>query len=338
MAATMNDVASLAGVSVKTVSNVINGYPYIKPQTRERVEFAIRSLDYRINAAARSLRAGRSRTLTLAIPELTQPYFAELAQAVIDEAATVDLTVFVETTGGDPGRELAIVSGEQPVLSDGLIFSPQGITPDEAGAITPGVPTVLLGERVFHTAFDHVTMANVDAAAAAVGHLLDLGRTRIALLGARIDEPYVGTGALRLQGALRAFTDRGLEVPRDLVLFQEVWDRAHGERAVTRLLHGGTNIDGVFGMNDALALGALRGLLRAGARVPEDVAVVGFDDTLDAAFSTPSLTTVAPGRQEIARLAIELLRKRLDGDAGKGTHVELTAPFDLIVRESSTVG
>jgi DNA-binding LacI/PurR family transcriptional regulator len=333
----MNDVASLAGVSIKTVSNVINGYPYIRSETKERVESAIRSLDYRVNVSARNLRAGRSRTITLAVPELTQPYFAELAQAVIDEAAAVDLTVFVETTGGRADRELAIVSGDQPIVSDGLIFSPQSMTREAAEAMRPGVPTVLLGERVFHSPFDHVTMANESAAEAAVGHLLDLGRRRVALLRSRADDVDVSTGFLRMQGALAAFERRGLEPPQELILPQDAWDRPHGERAIEQLIEARTPFDAVFGMNDAIALGALRGLLRAGVCVPEDVAVVGFDDTLDARYATPSLTSISPGRAEIARIAVELLNARLDAAAEDGDHVELSAPFELMVRES-TVG
>jgi DNA-binding LacI/PurR family transcriptional regulator len=333
----MNDVASLAGVSIKTVSNVINGYPYIRSETRERVETAIRSLDYRVNVSARNLRAGRSRTITLAVPELTQPYFAELAQAVIDEAAAVDLTVFVETTGGRADRELAIVSGDQPIVSDGLIFSPQSITREAAEAMRPGVPTVLLGERVFHSPFDHVTMANESASEAAVGHLLDLGRRRIVLLRSRADDVDVSTGFLRMQGASAAFEKRGLTPVPELILPQDAWDRPHGERAITDLIASGAHFDAVYGMNDAIALGALRGLLRAGISVPDDVAVVGFDDTLDAKYSTPSLTSISPGRSEIARIAVELLNARLDSAAEDGAHVELSAPFELMVRES-TVG
>jgi DNA-binding LacI/PurR family transcriptional regulator len=331
----MNDVASLAGVSIKTVSNVINGYPYIRSETRERVQSAIRTLDYRVNVSARNLRSGRSRTITLAVPELTQPYFAELAQAVIDEAAAIDLTVLVETTGGRADRELAIVSGDQPILSDGLIFSPQSMMPDAGGAMRPGVPTVLLGERVFHSPFDHVTMANEAAAEAAVGHLLDIGRRRIAVLRSRLDDLDVSTGSLRMQGVLAAFEKRGLAPVPQLILPQDAWDRSHGEAAITALLATGVPFDAVFGMNDAIALGALRGLLRAGVAIPDDVAVVGFDDTLDARYSTPSLTTISPGRAEIARLAVELLQGRLDATQETGSHVELSAPFELMVREST---
>lgn len=335
MAVTMSDVASLAGVSAKTVSNVLNDYKYLRPETRARVEDAIRVLGYRMNVTARNLRAGRSGTIILAIPELTQPYFAELAQAVIDRAAEVNLNLFVETTGGLASRELSIASGDHLIPADGLIFSPQGMRPEEANSIKPGIPTVLLGERVFHSPYDHVTMANVEGAAAAVGHLLDAGRRRIAMLGACADEPIVGTGSLRLQGALAAYQQRGLVPPTDLVLYQVPWDRARGEAAVERLLDEGVEFDAVFGMNDALALGAERALLHRGVRIPADVAVVGFDDTLDAQYSTPSLTSIAPGRTEIARLAVELLHRRLTGEFEDNTHVELVAGFELMVRESS---
>ncbi len=335
MAATMSDVARRAGVSVKTVSNVINGHPYIRASTRRRVEEAIRELDYRVNISARNLRSGRSGTIALAIPELTQPYFAELAQAVIDVAATVDLTVFVETTGGDVDRELAIVSGRREVFTDGLIFSPQGIGPDDASAITPTVPTVLLGERIFHSSLDHVTMANEAAANEAVTHLLATGRRRVVLLGAAPDDPVVGAGPLRLRGARAAYAEAGVDLDPRLVVAPREWSRDAGEATVRALLEQGMPFDAVFGMNDALALGALRALVSSGRRVPEDVAVAGFDNTLDARFSTPSLTSVDPGRREIAGLAVDLLHRRLSGQREDEEHEEVVASFRLEVREST---
>jgi DNA-binding LacI/PurR family transcriptional regulator len=335
VAATMSDVARMAGVSIKTVSNVINGHPYIRDTTRARVEQAIDELQYRVNPTARTLRSGRSRTIALAIPELTQPYFAELAQAVIDVGAAADLTVIVETTSGDPERELDIVSGKHEIVADGLIFSPQGMTPDRAGSITPGVPTVLLGERIFHTAFDHVTMANADAAAAAIRHLADIGRRRIMVLGADPAEHVVGTGPLRLEGALAGFREAGLEPDPRLLVGVTPWERETGAATMQRMIDGEVGFDAVFALNDALALGALRALLRSGVRVPQDVAVVGFDDTLDAQYSTPALTSIQPGRRRIAELAVDLLRRRIAGDRDAAEHDELVAPFELVVREST---
>jgi DNA-binding LacI/PurR family transcriptional regulator len=335
--ATMSDVARLAGVSIKTVSNVLNEHPHVRASTRQRVEAAIDDLQYRVNVSARNLRSGRSGTIALAIPELTQPYFAELAQAVIDVATAQGVTVFVETTGGDPVRELEIVSGRQEIFTDGLIFSPQGIAPEDAGSITPGLPTVLLGERIFHSDYDHVTMANTEASAAAVRHLLDIGRRRIVILGADPEDTTTGTGPLRLKGAMEALREVGLSPDRDLLIGVTPWTRETGAQALRHILERRIRFDAVFALNDALALGALRALLQSGIRVPDDVAIVGFDDTLDAQWATPSLTSVQPGGRRIARLAVDLLRRRIAGAREATEHDELVAPFELIIRES-TVG
>ena len=335
MAATMHDVARRAQVSVKTVSNVLNGYRYIRPETRERVEEAISALEYRVNSAARSLRSGRSRTVVLAIPELSQPYFAELAQALIDEAAAIGLTVFVQTTGGQLQREQEVLSGDWPVTADALIFSPSVTSAVDAAATSPPVPMVLLGERIFRSRFDHVTMANAAAAEAATGHLLGSGRRRVLVVGASLDDTTTWTGSLRLQGALDAHRARGVDVAPELVVAPHEWSRDGGQRVVERVLDDGVAFDAVFAMNDVLALGAMRGLLRAGLSVPGDVAVVGFDDTAEARFSTPPLTSIAPGRPEIARLCIELLASRLEGTRPPEEHVELVSSFSLVVRESS---
>jgi DNA-binding LacI/PurR family transcriptional regulator len=120
----MHDVAALAGVSVKTVSNVVNGYQYIRPTTRAKVEAAIGELGYRINITARNLRQGRTGMIGLAVPELSLPYFAELADSVIRAAEDVRLTVLIEQTGGARARELEVLSGQRRHLTDGLIFSP----------------------------------------------------------------------------------------------------------------------------------------------------------------------------------------------------------------------
>ncbi|HEY5554279.1 MAG TPA: LacI family DNA-binding transcriptional regulator, partial [Cellulomonas sp.] len=139
----MHDVAALAGVSVKTVSNVVNGYQYIRPATRAKVEAAIGELGYRINITARNLRQGRTGMIGLAVPELSLPYFAELADSVIRAAEDVRLTVLIEQTGAVRQRELEVLSGQRRHLTDGLIFSPLDLGEQDKASFDVDFPMVL---------------------------------------------------------------------------------------------------------------------------------------------------------------------------------------------------
>jgi DNA-binding LacI/PurR family transcriptional regulator len=335
MPVTMHDVALRAGVSVKTVSNVVNGYPYLRAATKERVEAAIAALGYQVNVAARNLRQGRTGMIGLAVPELSQPYFAQLADLVIQAGEEAGVTVLIEQTGAEHDRELQVLHGERRRMTDGLIFSPLALGDDDRAELSVDYPLVLLGERIFHAPVDHVTMANEEGGYAATRHLLELGRHRIAVLGARPDEP-TGAASLRLAGYERALREAGVAVDPALVVPADRWNRAAGAAAMTRLLAAGTAVDAVFGLNDATALGALRVLSAGGVRVPDDVAVIGFDDVDDALYSTPSLTSVNPGRRDIARTAVRLLVERI-AEPAAGTHpvVEHVAPFDVVEREST---
>lgn len=173
MGATLHDVARLAGVSIKTVSNVVHEYPHVRPQTRERVLSAIRELAYRPNLSARGLRSGRTGVIGLAVPELRENYFAELADAVIRAADRRGLSVLIEQTNGDRAKELQSLGGGRLQLTDGLLFSPVGLGQGDVDALDVPIPLVLLGERIFGGPTDHVTMHNTSSARAAVEHLLD---------------------------------------------------------------------------------------------------------------------------------------------------------------------
>src|SRR5690606_33185609 len=181
MAVTLHDVAGLAGVSIKTVSNVINDYPHIRPATRAKVEAAIAELDYTPNLTARNLRSGRTGVIALALPDLSLAYFGELAAQVIREAEAAGLVVVVEQTGADRERELELLRSPRLKLTDGLIFSPLGMGAEDVAALDVPYPLVLLGERIFGGPADHVTMRNVEAARAATEHLIARGRRRIAV-------------------------------------------------------------------------------------------------------------------------------------------------------------
>ena len=335
MAVTMQDVARRAGVSAKTVSNVVNGYPYIREGTRARVLAAIDELGYRMNTSARSLRTGRSGIIALAVPELRVPYFAELAGSIIAAAEARGLTVIIEQHGGRRDLELEVLSGARRHLTDGLIYSPLALGPGDEALLDVPYPLVLLGERIFHPAIDHVTMQNTAAATAATEHLLALGRRRIVALGPNPTQD-VGSAPLRLAGYRAALEaagvagDPALEVPTI-----RTWDHATGARTIGRLVDDGVAFDAVFAFNDSLALGAMHELQVRGYGVPDDVAVVGFDAIDEGRYSNPTLTTIDPGRADIPDEAVRLIDERKRGVAGEPRRI---APeFRLVVGGSSGV-
>lgn len=328
----LKDVAERAGVSVKTVSNVVNGYQHVRPDTRARVEAAIAELRYRPNLSARNLRKGRTGVIALAVPELDVPYFAELARHVVAAAADHGWTVLIDQTGGGREREKVAAAGVGDHMIDGLIFSPLSLSADDLVGLE--LPMVLLGERTDHGRADHVMIDNVTAAREMTAHLVGLGRRRVAAVGAQ--HTPEGAGArLRLAGYTAALADAGIGYDERLVAATPAWHRADGAAALRHLLASGARPDAVFCFSDTLALGALRALHEAGLRVPADVAVAGFDDIEDGRFSVPTLTTVSPDKERIARLAVDLLAGRLAGERDAPAR-EVTAPHRLAFRESTT--
>ena len=334
MAATMHDVARLAGVSIKTVSNVVNGYPHIRDSTRNRVLAAIEELDYQLNVAARNLRIGRTGIIALALPELSLPYFAELTDSVIEAADEQGLTVLIEKTGGRRERELEVLSGARRHLTDGLIFSPLALGPGDEDLLGVDFPMVLLGERIFHGSVDHVTMHNVEAARAATRYLLSIGRRRIAVVGVHPGE-VVGSAGLRLKGYLQALEEAGIPADETLLGEAGLWHRATGAQAMAAMLDSGATPDAVFALNDAMALGVLHELQVRGVRIPEDVAVIGFDAVDESQYSNPSLTTVDPGREQIATTAVAMLAEHISGRGAPWEPRRVYADFRILVREST---
>ncbi|WNB87151.1 LacI family DNA-binding transcriptional regulator [Cellulomonas sp. ATA003] len=339
MSATMRDVARRAEVSVKTVSNVVNQFPHVRPATRERVLAAIDELGYQMNFTARSLSLGRTGMITLAIPKLRLPYFAELADEVIGAAEARGYTVLVEQTGGSREREIELLASDRRRMTDGLILSPFGLRSGDGPRLETGFPVVLLGERSLHARVHHVVMANTAGTRAVTEHLLAIGRRRIALVGSY--EPGAeGAGYLRTQGYLEALAAAGLERDPARTAPIEDWTMAGGADAMRALLARGVEFDAVLGLNDVLALGAMRALFEHGLSVPDDVAVAGFDDIEEAGFSRPSLTTVRPDRAQIARHAVALLTERIVGAGPEPASPDREAPYvaDYVLRVRESTG
>jgi len=335
MPVTMRDVAERASVSIKTVSNVLNDHPHVRPEVRRRVLAAVGELGYRMNHSARALRSGRSGAISLVVPDIRNAYFAELAAEVIDAAAAFDLSVLIEQSGGVAERELELVQGRRTVTVDGVLYSVAGLGEEDAEQLADlPTPVVLLGERIFRGPIDHVTMRNTEAARAATEHLLDGGRTRILALGSGPEET-VSSAGLRLRGYRQALAARGIPADPRLVVDAQPWLREGGAEAMRAALASGTAFDGVVAFNDLIALGAMRALRDAGVRVPEDVAIIGFDDIDETRYASPSMSTIDPGRREIARTAVAFLRERIAGSDADLPPREHLSAFTLRAREST---
>ena len=330
-----SDVARLAGVSPRTVSNVVNGYVHVSAEVREKVQAAIDELGYRRSDAARGLRLGRTGVIALAVPSLRERYFADLAEAVVHQAEQRGLTVMVEVTGGDRDRERLVLGGGRSSLTDGALMSAVGLTRADAKyAAGAAYPLVLIGDRQLPGPFDQVSIPNEEGAAAAVRHLVEQGCRRIALLG---DPGASKSGELRLRGFSAALDEAGIAVD-PAPLWSAGWTRGEGRQVLAERLKDSLEAgiewpDGLFAMNDSLALGALVALAEYGVRVPGEMAVVGFDDVEEARFSSPPLTSVAPSVEEIAQLSVELLAGRLQDPSREGRR--LASRFQLRERESS---
>jgi DNA-binding LacI/PurR family transcriptional regulator len=336
MKVSLRDFAQRAGVSVKTVSNVVNDFPHVTPATRARVQRAIDELGYRPNLTARHLRKGRTGLIALAIPELGNPYFAELAGAVIDAAARHEYTVLLDHTQGRREQEIQVCQGFTARVMDGLILSPLELQAEDFAA-RDDVPLVLLGERRYDLPYDHIAIDNIAAARAAMRHLLGLGRRRIAFLGARQNGTHQ-PAHLRLLGWQAELAAWGVPADETLVAHTQGWGHEDGSAGMVQLLDSGQLPDAVFAYNDLIAIGAMRVLFERGLRVPEDIAVVGFDNITESRYGAVALTTVAPDKQAIARLAVESVVARLKSEQNDETprpSRELQPGFELIVREST---
>lgn len=329
---TMQDVARLAGVSAMTVSNVVNGRPSVGAELRERVERAVTESGYRLNVAARNLRAGRTGVLGFAVPELDRPYFGMMGALITREARLLGYRVVVEQTGAGADDELEAIELSRSLEYDGLILSSVGLDMESWLGSWESYPVVFLGERMTPAVVDHVVMPNAEGARSAVLHLAEQGARRIAFLGgSRMHETNMGT--LRLDGFEAGLVEAGLRPDPALHLPLEVLTMAAARAVTLSALRGDLEPDAILAVTDTVAFGALRAAADLGLQVPADLLVAGFDDVPEAEFSVPSLTTVAPDHTWTARTAVRMLHDQIVSGATTG-HAVVT-PSALRVREST---
>ncbi len=310
--ATMKDVAALAGVSPKTVSNVVTGTVPVNESTRAKVESAMAQLDFVPNLSARGLRKGRSGIIAVALPDLATAFSAELVHRIVEAAHGKGLAVQIEETASEPEREKELVSRARAHLVDGLILNPIRLEDSVLKYADRLPPLVVIGE-VEQNRADHVRIDSRRAAADATRHVLARGATRVAVVGAD-DDPSIATATsrLRLEGVHDALREAGIARDPALEINRLPWSMAGGAEAVRVLLDRRVPFDAIVAFTDSLALGALHTLHDNGIRVPHDVIVTGFDDVEFSRFTSPALTSIAFDRQAFAIAALGLLESRMD--------------------------
>ncbi|WP_082479602.1 LacI family DNA-binding transcriptional regulator [Agreia sp. Leaf283] len=330
----LQDVAEHAGVSMKTVSNVVHEHPHVSHAMRERVQKAIDELGYRPNALGRRLATGRTGLLALAFADVRLPYFSELANLVSRAAAQTSpgYRLLLEETEGTLEGERAVLSASEAGLVDGMLFQPSQISSREIAERHGDLPMVLLGEGPAPLSMDRVMIDNVSAAAAATRHLVALGRRRIAFLGHEA-QALSSTSRLRIVGYQEGLEQSGLSADPALLIASDEITPAASAASLGAAIDAGLKIDGIVCRDDLAAMGALRALHERGIRIPDDIAIVGWDNISFTATTFPSITSIAPDLDALARVALEMLGERIAGFDGLGRH--RLVDYELIARESA---
>jgi len=322
--ATMRDVALRAGVSTATVSHVLNNSGRVTVEIHTRVVEAIRELNYQPNNVARALRTQRSQLVSLVIPDLANHFYAILARGVQDTLKPRGYHVMLGNTDYERLEEEYFLRTAALQHAAGVIVLPFRLDTATARQLCgPDLPVVQIGRPIGDAILPYVYANNVGGAQQAVTYLLEQGRQRIAHIGGLPDTPPARE---RWQGYVQAHRNVGIEPDPRLHITADFL-RTGGETAMRSLLEKGLQPDAVFAANDLMALGALHVLHQAGIRVPEEIAVIGFDDIDEAEFAEPPLTTVHQPTYDIGRHAAELLLMHIDQQAPASNHMILPCTF-----------
>jgi LacI family transcriptional regulator len=325
----MDDVARAAQVSLSTVSHVINGTRKVHSDTVQKVEQAIAALGYIPNTLARSLARSATATIGVAIPALSNHYFAETVQAIDTECAKHGLMMLLTDTHDDPEQELRVVQSLHQRRVDGILFAPSSDPQQRALKYLRAnqVPTVLV-DRLQGQDFDQVGVENTASTARMIRHLIDHGHRRIGFLSGT---PASATSEERLQGYRQALQGAGLAYDAELVAcgFSSI---KPAQLATQQLLDLAAPPTAIMAANNMMTIGALHTLRERGIPVPQAMALVGFDDFDWASFFTPPLTVVSQPLEQQGSLAVQLLLQRMR-DAQRAPEIRRLVPTQVI-RES----
>ena len=327
---TIRDVASHAGVSHQTVSRVINHSEQVRSETQERVKEAIKELNYRPSRLAQSMVTQKTRTIGLVVADITNPFFFEVARGVQDAALAQGYNVFVCNTDDNP-------QGEQDVLTllasqevDGVILSTASSSDEELLAFAENYkPLVVINRDIDHPKASLVNVDICKGAKLAIEHLIDRGHTRIAMLS---HEGHLPDKVRRALGYRETLEAHGI-TPNDEWLLLAPPNLTGGYDATQLLLKGHPEITAIFTYNDLMAIGALRGCHDMGLRVPQDCAIMGFDDIKFSAMTQPSLSSISFDKYAVGQTAMKRLLEMFEEP--DVIYESIRLDVELVIREST---
>lgn len=332
MIPTIKDIAARAGISYATVSRALNGKYGVSPATREKVMALAQEMGYRPNAIAQGLVNQATMTVGLIIPDITSPFYPRLALGIEDKLLKSGYNVFLCNTSWNTDRERDYLNNLIQKQVDGIIISAVAHHAQDIEPLIPaGMPMVYVSSFPESTQRSFVLIDNVKGADMAVSHLLSRNRRKIAFIGSAQDYHSLED---RLAGYRKALTRAGIKPTEDLVVLDKFQEQS-GYTMIRELLERGLLPDGVFAENDLLAMGVVRGAQDSGFRVPEDIAVIGFDDIPIASHPDIQLSTIHQPKYRIGAYAAEILLHQLSQSPPDRGVERMTVQPELIVRRST---
>lgn len=308
-ASTITEVAKLAGVSIATVSRVLSNHPHVSDEVRQKVLDAVRQLGYEPHRVAQRLRARQSRLIGIIATDITNPFLNTVMACVEEVFFERGFTVLMSNTNADRKKELNYLSMMESEAIDGLVITPTSENVDRVAELSEkGLPITVVDRRMTAGRVDVVLSDNVAGARTATEHLLRLGHQRIGHIGGPL---HLTSGRERYEGYLEAMQASPWPASPDLVHFGD-YRRESGYNAATELLQSDTPPTALFVANNLMTLGALNAIHDQGISIPDDIAIVGFDDMPWARSLNPPLTTVAQAVEEIGYHAARLLMARIE--------------------------
>lgn len=326
--ANIQQVAALAGVSVATVSRVINQYKNVSTETRLKVEQAIKQLNYEPNLIGRSLRTSQSRLLLVLIPSISNPFYSEIINGIEHIAIQENYQILLCDTDSDPERERIYFDLLRKRMADGIISMDPAVHINTLNQLSENHPIVQCSEYKPDSNIPYVTIDNETAAYQAVKHLIQSGHEKIALINSDMTYLYARE---REMGYKKALKEHGLTVDPNLAFYTSNLSFDQGRQAMKKVFQANTIPSAIFAVSDVLAIGALKEITNHKLRVPEDIALVGFDKIEFSNMTNPALTTVA---QPMHKMGVTAATMLIDVIQGK-TVDSIKLDHELVLREST---